>query len=272
MGSVGHRILLLGLGVLLIGLVLVAQRVVAVDARVSETRTDAIIAAVEQLAQDTWRNLPRLRASEAMVQQAAARHTMLSGQPAGDHPVATIQIFLLGTLLVLVSSAVYGFRQRLVAVLRPTWRHANRVRMPHLLGEPVDRLTMVSARRRYCRQRTLLHTFNRPPIACPVALSSAWRELPLPLICDEDLPDTEVSATGTFTSLAVVAGSACPNLSEREREIVRLLAQGYSNPQIAAELTITVLTVKRHLSNIYGKLQVNDRRAAVAYAQHHALV
>jgi LuxR family maltose regulon positive regulatory protein len=56
-------------------------------------------------------------------------------------------------------------------------------------------------------------------------------------------------------------------LSDREIEVVRLLAAGYSNQQIAAALVIAVETVKKHLKNIYSKLNVHSRTAAVAYAR-----
>jgi len=57
-------------------------------------------------------------------------------------------------------------------------------------------------------------------------------------------------------------------LTGREMDILALLARRYSNQEIAEELVISVVTVKRHASNIYGKLQVKGRWAAVekAYA------
>lgn len=53
-------------------------------------------------------------------------------------------------------------------------------------------------------------------------------------------------------------------LSEREQEVLRLVARGYSNRQIAEALFVTLGTVKKHLNNIFGKLQVNNRTQAVA--------
>ena len=55
-------------------------------------------------------------------------------------------------------------------------------------------------------------------------------------------------------------------LSEHELEVLALLADGCSNQEIAAQLIIALGTVKRHVSNIYGKLGVNSRTQAVAYA------
>ena len=53
-------------------------------------------------------------------------------------------------------------------------------------------------------------------------------------------------------------------LTEREREIVDQLAEGRSNAEIAERLTIARTTVRKHLENIYAKLGVGNRTAAVA--------
>lgn len=56
-------------------------------------------------------------------------------------------------------------------------------------------------------------------------------------------------------------------LSEREREVLRLIAAGLSNQEIAGQLVIAVGTVKRHLHHIYGKLGVKNRTHAIARAR-----
>jgi LuxR family maltose regulon positive regulatory protein len=56
-------------------------------------------------------------------------------------------------------------------------------------------------------------------------------------------------------------------LTPRELEIMRLTGKGYSNPEIASELVVSVNTVKKHTSNIYGKMGVRSRTQAVARAQ-----
>jgi DNA-binding CsgD family transcriptional regulator len=61
-------------------------------------------------------------------------------------------------------------------------------------------------------------------------------------------------------------------LTAREVEVLRLVASGRSNTQIAAELVLSEKTVARHLSNIFGKLDVGSRTAAAAYAFEHGLV
>lgn len=61
-------------------------------------------------------------------------------------------------------------------------------------------------------------------------------------------------------------------LTEREMEILLLMAQGKSNQEIADELFIALKTVKVHVSNILAKLEVQDRTQAVIYAFKHGLV
>jgi LuxR family maltose regulon positive regulatory protein len=56
-------------------------------------------------------------------------------------------------------------------------------------------------------------------------------------------------------------------LSERELEILRLIADGLLNKEIAQQLIISQATVKRHVANIYGKLGVHHRTEAVARAR-----
>lgn len=58
-----------------------------------------------------------------------------------------------------------------------------------------------------------------------------------------------------------------PELTEREREILELLAQGDNNSEIAARLVISQKTVRNHVSNIFNKLQVTDRVQAALRAR-----
>jgi len=55
-------------------------------------------------------------------------------------------------------------------------------------------------------------------------------------------------------------------LSARELEILRLIAAGHSNQAIADRLVVAVSTVKKHVNNIYGKLDVQSRTQALARA------
>jgi DNA-binding NarL/FixJ family response regulator len=63
-----------------------------------------------------------------------------------------------------------------------------------------------------------------------------------------------------------------PLLSDREKEIVQLDAQGFLNRQIGEKLFISEQTVKNHLHNIFDKLGVSDRLELALYAIHHRLI
>ncbi|MFN2467448.1 MAG: DNA-binding response regulator [Gaiellaceae bacterium] len=71
------------------------------------------------------------------------------------------------------------------------------------------------------------------------------------------------------------AGSAAahpfPELTERERDVVDLIARGRTNAAIAAELSLTLKTVQNHVSNAFTKLQVTDRAGAVIKAREAGL-
>jgi DNA-binding NarL/FixJ family response regulator len=70
--------------------------------------------------------------------------------------------------------------------------------------------------------------------------------------------------------LAAGAGSttpAFPSLTQREREVLDLVAQGKGNAAIAHELMISLKTVRNHVSNIFTKLQVSDRSSAIVTAR-----
>jgi NarL family two-component system response regulator LiaR len=62
------------------------------------------------------------------------------------------------------------------------------------------------------------------------------------------------------------------DLTEREMEVLKLIASGYSNQKIAGQLVITVGTVKGHVSNILGKLHLADRTQAAVYAWQEGIV
>lgn len=68
-----------------------------------------------------------------------------------------------------------------------------------------------------------------------------------------------------------IAQELFPTLTEREREILQLIARGSSNSDIAKHLSLSGKTVSNYISNIFGKLQVTDRAQAVIRARDAGL-
>jgi len=75
--------------------------------------------------------------------------------------------------------------------------------------------------------------------------------------------------------LALARGNVAPQqhqietLTDREQDVLTLLAQGMTNKDIAQSLFLSVRTIEAHLRNIYGKLDVNNRTEAVLWAVQH---
>jgi two-component system, NarL family, nitrate/nitrite response regulator NarL len=77
---------------------------------------------------------------------------------------------------------------------------------------------------------------------------------------------------GVFDEIRLRAFRERPLLSAREREILKLIAEGMSAPRIGARLHLSPATVKTHLQHIYEKLGVSERAAAVAAAMRRGLL
>lgn len=157
---------------------------------------------------------------------------------------------------------------------------------------------MLKASADYARGTVLLVSGDAP--GSIVALRSAcmaWRDLQLPYdvararfqlglayraVGDDDAAELEFDgARATFKLLGASVdlariGSIAPAessvLTQRECQVLRLVAAGRTNREIAAELVISEHTVSRHLQNMYMKLGVTSRAAATAYAYEHHLV
>ena len=87
---------------------------------------------------------------------------------------------------------------------------------------------------------------------------------------DEVLPSALVG--GLMDQVRLRASTEGPVLSAREREILKLISDGKSLPQIAEQLYLGVTTVKTHVGHLYEKLGVNDRAAAVAVGMRRKLI
>jgi two-component system nitrate/nitrite response regulator NarL len=87
----------------------------------------------------------------------------------------------------------------------------------------------------------------------------------------ENVVPAEISS-GLVSEIRLRASNDAPALTDREREILKLIAAGRSLPDIAAELYLGVTTVKTHVQHVYEKLGVSDRAAAVAEAMRRGLI
>ena len=150
----------------------------------------------------------------------------------------------------------------------------------------------------YARGTVLLASGDAPSAIAELrAACKAWRDLQIPFEVararfqlglaylaagDKDAADLEVAgARAAFESLGAavdlarivsVAPDGAGVLTERECQVLRLVAAGMTNREIAAELVISEHTVSRHLQNMFMKLEVTSRAAATAYAYKHHLV
>jgi DNA-binding NarL/FixJ family response regulator len=84
-------------------------------------------------------------------------------------------------------------------------------------------------------------------------------------------PDIAKKTMTTFEGIRSSTELA-PSLTERELEVIKALAQGKSNKEIARDLGISEKTIRNHASNIYRKLHIFDRTQAVIYAVRRGLV
>jgi two-component system nitrate/nitrite response regulator NarL len=82
-------------------------------------------------------------------------------------------------------------------------------------------------------------------------------------------PEVQAGLVGEMRAHAV---AGAPLLSEREAEILRLIAEGLSAPEIGTQLFISPSTVKTHVRNLFEKLGVSDRAAAVAEGMRRGLL
>jgi DNA-binding CsgD family transcriptional regulator len=106
----------------------------------------------------------------------------------------------------------------------------------------------------------------------PPVFAAAWDEG-----CQLSLTDAVAESLTTAAALAAArsvsdAGTAGPNLTPRERDILRLLVEGRSDKEIAAALFIGARTVQTHVGNLFAKLGVNARAEAAAVAVRRGLV
>ena len=88
----------------------------------------------------------------------------------------------------------------------------------------------------------------------------------------EPLPETPPAPPPAAPQLAVATAAYPAGLTAREVEVLRLLARGMSNKDIAERLVISPKTVSNHVEHIYGKIDCSSRAAAGLFAMRHGLL
>lgn len=110
------------------------------------------------------------------------------------------------------------------------------------------------------------------------AFAAAWRQGRM-MTPEQALAEQKHHSTAEYSSsmpppmLPAAQIPAYPDgLTRREGEVLRLVASGWSDAQVAEQLVISPRTVNGHLRSIYNKINVNSRSAATRYAMEHALI
>lgn len=115
----------------------------------------------------------------------------------------------------------------------------------------------------------LLKDVDHRALADSIRTVAAGGALIHPQITAQLLPRLSQLATAAAPPAEPPAAEPAIGLTPREREILRLLAQGYTNQEIGEKLALSIGTVKNHLSVIFAKLAVRDRTQAALWAREH---
>jgi DNA-binding NarL/FixJ family response regulator len=225
--------------------------------RLAEGRVDASIAAIRRVLQEAEDPISRSRVLGPYVEIALASGDVQAAKEAAEE-LSAIAGELGSTLLHAVAEYAIG-----TVVLAET--------------EAQDALAVL--RRAWKRWRDLEAPYEAARVRIPIAL--ACRALG-----DDDGAEMELDAArSVFEGLAaspdlgrvvelsqVAALRAAGDLTQREVEVLSLIATGKTNRAIATELVISEKTVASHVSHIFTKLGLTSRAAATAYAYEHDLV
>jgi DNA-binding NarL/FixJ family response regulator len=149
------------------------------------------------------------------------------------------------------------------------------VRMPQMDGLAC----LDEIKRRFPEIKVVMLSASTSPDLIETALRRGASAYVLKSVDPSDLPSTlRQAVSGTvFSTVGLPAESdsstvKAAGLTERETGILKALARGLSNDEIAKELWVTQQTVKFHLTNIYRKLGVKNRTEATRYAYQQGLV
>jgi DNA-binding CsgD family transcriptional regulator len=225
--------------------------------RLAQGRTDAAAAAIGRAVTETTDRLRRVKLLPAQVEIMLAAGEV---QAARDAAAELIQI-----------AGAYG-----TPALRATADHAWGA---VLLADGDARAALVALRGAWQLWRELQAPYEAARARLLVGLACRQLGDQEAAAMELDAARTVFAQLGAAPDLARVealarwdAASNAHGLTERELQVLRLLATGTTNHAIANELVLSEKTVHRHVSNIFTKLGVSSRAAATAYAYQHRLL
>ena len=224
--------------------------------RLAQGRVDAANAIIERaLEEETWKRLARAKLLPARVQIAVACGDLASARVAATELDAIASEFGRPALLAAAASArgrlslAEGDANGACAALRRALELWQDLDVPYEVA--TARLLLGQARRGVGDEEGAIASF----LAAAAIFEQLGAELDIQATRDLQRPQPAPSG-----------------LTEREAQVLRLVAAGRSNKDIAATLFLSERTVARHLSNIFAKTGVTSRSAATAYAFEHGLV
>ena len=211
------------------------------------------------------------------VEEAASRLNELSLSPGAEHDPAREEEYLVLARVMLAKGKLKEAKDMLSQMEKSALLGDRQARLINIyiiqagaeqsLGKPDEAVSLLEKALRIA----LPGRYLRPFIDAGGEIAKMLRKMrPVsPAFVESIL--SAFSGSGQET-VAAVKANLVDGLSEREREILRLVAQGLSNGEIANKLYITPGTTKWHLNNIFSKLGVNSRTKAVSLAQELKLL
>jgi ATP/maltotriose-dependent transcriptional regulator MalT len=225
--------------------------------RLAQGKTDVAAPAIRRAVTETTDRLRRVKLLPAQVEIMLAAGEV---QAARDAAAELTQI-----------ASAYG-----TPALRAT---ADRARGAVLLADGDARAALVALRGAWQRWRELQAPYEAARTRVLVGLACRQLGDQEAAAMELDAARTVFAQLGAAPALARVealarsdTASNAHGLTERELQVLRLLATGTTNHAIANELVLSEKTVHRHVSNIFTKLGVSSRAAATAYAYQHRLL
>ena len=171
---------------------------------------------------------------------------------------------------VLIASSLEGLADVVVALGEPAWAarlYGAAEALRESVGAPIPPVARAAYERSVAAVRTQLDE---------ATFASAWTEgrsmTPEQALATQGRATMPTPIRAEPPSLVKLLPTYPDGLTEREAEVLRLLARGLTNAQIAGELIVSLLTVKAHVRSIYSKLGVTSRSAATRYAMEHHLM